>query len=49
MFWEGYLAHMREKLRNLSSKITKLRGEYFKNRGFSPKMLKEGPVTAQIL
>ena len=40
MFWEAYLAHMWEKLRNLSSKITKLRGEYFKNRGFSPRNVK---------
>ena len=49
MFWEAYLAHMWEKLRNLSSKLTKLRGEYFKNRGFSPKKLKYSPITAQML
>ena len=40
MFWEAYLAHMREQLWNLSSKITKLRGEYLKNRGFSPTNVK---------
>ena len=39
-FERHILLIMWEKLRNLSSKITKLRGEYFKNHGFSPKNVK---------
>ena len=34
---------------NLSSKITRLRGQYFKNRKFLPKSDKNGPIDADML